>query len=110
MFGIEDDVVLKQVSSKDNVFFVDVREPEEIEQSSLQDKPFVAGKFLLEDNSDEALVSKELPDKEAHHIVFCAKGGRASKACQKLKTMGYSKVYNAGGLDDLDLFLDESED
>ena len=99
-FGIEDKEVLKDVSADDKVVFVDVRNPDEIEQAKCC-RPYVEGKYLLE-NCDEEVVCKDLPDKDAPHIVFCAKGGRASKACQKLKDMGYSNVYNAGGLGDID--------
>lgn len=105
-FGIEDKDVLKDISKKDNVIFVDVRNPNEISESPSACSGFVAGKFLLEEDCAPDDVSKELPNKDAHHIVFCAIGGRASTACQKLREFGYSNVYNAGGVGDLDLFLD----
>ena len=38
-------------------------------------------------------------------IVFCGQGGRAKCAKAKLESLGYSKVFNAGGLLDVD-FLD----
>jgi len=99
-FGIEEKDILRNESKKKNVIFVDVRNPEEIQESHC-DRPFVEGKYLLE-NCDAGKVEDDLPDKDAPHIVFCAKGGRASKACQKLKSLGYKHVYNGGGLDDLD--------
>lgn len=34
-------------------------------------------------------------------IIYCASGRRASKAEQVLKSKGYTKVYNAGGLADM---------
>mmetsp|Transcript_26766 Transcript_26766/g.37745 ORF Transcript_26766/g.37745 Transcript_26766/m.37745 type:complete len:169 (+) Transcript_26766:36-542(+) len=105
MFGIEDKTFLKDVSTKENVIYVDVRDPDEIEQAQCS-KPFVAAKYLLGE-CDQDMVGKDLPDKDANHVVFCAKGGRASKACQKLKDLGYTNVYNAGGVGDLDLFLEE---
>mmetsp|Transcript_30186 Transcript_30186/g.61292 ORF Transcript_30186/g.61292 Transcript_30186/m.61292 type:complete len:164 (-) Transcript_30186:2317-2808(-) len=99
-FGIEDKDVLKNVSANTDVVFVDVRNPDEIEQAKCC-RPFVEGKYLLGD-CDSDLVCKDLPVKDAPHIVFCAKGGRASKACQKLKDLGYTNVYNGGGLGDID--------
>lgn len=100
MFGIEEKGTLKDVSSNDKCIYVDVRNPDEIEQSQCC-RPFVEGSYLLGD-CDTEVVCKDLPDKDAHHVVFCAKGGRANKACQKLKELGYSNVYNAGGLGDID--------
>ena len=102
-FGIEDKDVLKTVASSksDNVVFVDVRNPDEIAEAQCS-RPFVEGKFLLEGDCDATNVQKYLPNKQAPHIVYCAKGGRAQKACQKLKELGYSNVYNAGGLSDID--------
>ena len=91
----------KKVFEKKNAVLVDVRNPKEIQESHC-DRPFVAGKYLLEENCDEGRVQDDLPDKDAPHIVFCAKGGRAGKACRKLKNLGYEYAYNAGGLEDLD--------
>ena len=104
-FGIEDKELLKKISSMDNAVLVDVRNEDEIEALSCN-QPFVAAKYLLNDNIDDDTMSKDLPDKNAHHIVFCAKGGRANKACANLRKNGYQNVYNAGGITDID-FLDE---
>ena len=100
-YGIEEKDSLRNKSKLKNAVFVDVRNREEIQESQC-DRPFVEGKYLLDENCDAGKVEDDLPDKDAPHIVFCAKGGRASKACQKLKSLGYKHVYNAGGLDDLD--------
>lgn len=32
--------------------------------------------------------------------VFCAAGGRAARACDMLKTLGFTDVHNAGGIAD----------
>ena len=109
-FGIEDATTLKGIVANNEVVFVDVRNPDEIEEASLQSRPFVEGKFLLGDDEDAAAAASLLPNKDATHLVYCAKGGRAAKACQRLKDLGYSKVYNAGGFNDLGLFLDGSDD
>lgn len=36
-------------------------------------------------------------DKEAPVLVYCAAGGRSSKAMQKLSALGFKKVYNLSG-------------
>jgi len=40
-------------------------------------------------------------DKARPIVVYCAKGGRASKAKQQLEAAGYTRVVNGGGFDDL---------
>jgi len=103
-FGIEDKDVLKDLASlKKNVAFVDVRDPHEIDEVKCESRPFVRGQYLLNNAAlDSRVVSKDFPDKTASIIVFCAKGGRAAKACKNLRDLGYSSVYNAGGIGDLD--------
>jgi rhodanese-related sulfurtransferase len=45
-------------------------------------------------------VPEELPDKEAVLLVYCRTGRRAADASQKLADMGYTKVYDFGGIED----------
>jgi len=40
-------------------------------------------------------------DKSKPVVVYCAKGGRAQKAKDKLEAAGYTHVVNGGGFDDL---------
>ncbi|MBR5970547.1 MAG: rhodanese-like domain-containing protein [Lachnospiraceae bacterium] len=40
-----------------------------------------------------------VPDKSMPVYVYCQKGGRASKAADKLKKMGYTQVINIGGIE-----------
>ncbi len=40
-------------------------------------------------------------DKNKTYYLYCAAGGRSSKATQYLKTQGFKKVYNLGGYDRL---------
>lgn len=40
-------------------------------------------------------------DKSKPVVVYCAKGGRAQQAKEKLEAAGYTHVVNGGGFDDL---------
>ena len=40
-----------------------------------------------------------LHDKSAPVFVYCQSGSRSRKAASELKKMGYSEVYNIGGID-----------
>jgi rhodanese-related sulfurtransferase len=46
--------------------------------------------------SDRAL--QELPDKNAVILVYCRSGRRSADASQKLVKMGYTQVYDFGGI------------
>lgn len=45
-------------------------------------------------------VTQLYPDKETEIHLYCAAGVRAEKAKRALEAAGYSKVLNAGGIDD----------
>jgi rhodanese-related sulfurtransferase len=109
-FGIVNKETLRRVvegQKKNDVVFLDVRNPDEIAESSLSNVPFVVveGRYLLSEDSASIAkqASRDIPRKDTPCIVFCAKGGRAMKACQTLTNdLGYTNVYNAGGISDID--------
>ena len=125
MFGLVEDqdvvrklLLEKQQNNKGNdengssndVVFLDVRNPDEIAQSSLMDKdiPYIEGRYLLDNSPDDdkLTVIQEQLQKSKKLVVFCAKGGRAMKAIETLKKLGYTQdngydVYNAGGINDV---------
>lgn len=41
-----------------------------------------------------------LHDKSVPLFVYCQSGGRSRQAVSKLKKMGYTEVYNIGGIED----------
>lgn len=41
---------------------------------------------------------RKLPDKEAEIFVYCQSGSRSIRAAKMLLKMGYSRVYNLGGI------------
>lgn len=41
---------------------------------------------------------QELPDKKAEILVYCRSGHRSSQAAHKLVEMGYTQVYDFGGI------------
>ena len=72
---------------------VDVRQPDEHE---LQRIP---GSLLLPlDNINAESAARVLPDKNALTYVYCRSGVRSTVACEKLEALGYTNLYNLGGL------------
>lgn len=42
----------------------------------------------------------ELPDKDELILIYCRSGNRSKQAAQKLCDMGYSNIYEFGGIID----------
>ena len=84
---------------------LDVRGREEIEQLSLPSKySFLHVEVTRTDSSLLVKRAHEvLPNKDVPVICFCRSGRRSEVAKQTLLKMGYSKVFNAGGLTTGDL-------
>ena len=61
-----------------------------------------AGAVLLPqedlDTMDEGEILEGLPDLDAPVLLYCRTGRRAALAAVKLEEMGYTRLYNLGGL------------
>ena len=73
---------------------LDVRTPEEFKEGHIE------GALLLPNTEIEAKASSVLPDKDARILVYCRSGNRSEEAALKLIDMGYSNVYDFGGIID----------
>ena len=83
-----------RMDSGDSVLIVDVRTLEEFEAGHIPGAINVPNEGIL----DEMPV--ELPDKNAETLVYCRSGRRSSDAAHKLVAMGYTAVYDFGGIID----------
>lgn len=54
-------------------------------------------------------VSRSYPDKDTDIALYCGSGGRAGIAAGALKAAGYTRVTNAGGIDDARRLRDLAE-
>lgn len=52
-------------------------------------------------------IDQYVADKQTPILLYCRSGRRAGIAEQALKDQGYEKVYNVGGLEDIQKFLAE---
>ena len=77
-----------------DVTLLDVRTQEEFAEAHIE------GALLLPDYEIEQKASELLPDKDAVILVYCRSGRRSQGAAQKLIEMGYSQVYDFGGIID----------
>lgn len=103
------------------VTFLDVRGPEEIAAAPLN----LPSNIQKKSNSVSCACSRTdatalvkaatsssesdtplLPDKDATIIIFCKSGARAKAGKLALEEVGYTKIYNAGGLTDMTFLQD----
>jgi rhodanese-related sulfurtransferase len=75
--------------------FLDVRTEDEFKKGHIPGTKFLQRGWL------ELAVSRIIPDKETHIVVYCASGFRSGLATYTLKQMGYENVDNMlGGWND----------
>ena len=73
---------------------VDVRREDEYAEGH------IPGAILIPNESIENTPPKELPGFKQIILVYCRSGRRSKEASQKLADMGYSNVYEFGGITD----------
>jgi len=71
---------------------VDVRTRAEFRERHIKDAKLVPLDEI------EFRAETELPDKNAVLLVYCQSGGRSASAVQILADLGYTSVYNFGGI------------
>ena len=59
----------------------------------------IPGATLLPDTSIEYKAQTTLPDKNALILVYCRSGKRSQSATKLLVSMGYTNVYDFGGIE-----------
>ena len=59
----------------------------------------IPGAILLPDFDVEAQAPYVLPDKDAIILVYCRSGRRSENAARLLASMGYTNVYDFGGIE-----------
>ncbi|MBQ9552483.1 MAG: rhodanese-like domain-containing protein [Clostridia bacterium] len=71
---------------------VDVRRPDEFETGH------IPGAICIPNESIESEPPEELPDLNQIILIYCRSGRRSKEAAQKLFDMGYTRVFEFGGI------------
>jgi len=74
------------------VIILDVRTRQEYQTG------YIPGAICMPDNRVKAHAYRVLPNKSALILVYCKGGSRSSSACRTLASMGYTNVYDFGGI------------
>jgi rhodanese-related sulfurtransferase len=84
----------ENLEANEDILLIDVRTPEEFEEKRIPNS------ILVPDYDIDKLAPEILPDKDAQIYLYCRSGARSSAAAAKLADMGYTQVYDIGGIID----------
>ncbi len=80
------------MDSEENIVILDVREQYEFDAGHIPDAT------LLPLGDISAKAAQILPDKDQKILVYCRSGSRARTAANTLVRMGYTQIYDLGGI------------
>lgn len=91
---IDAEKAMEMMASGDPYTLVDVRTQAEFDDGHIE------GALLLPNDQLETLATEQLPDKDAVILVYCRSGNRSAAASELLVELGYTNVYDFGGIMD----------
>jgi len=84
----------QMMQDTDEYILLDVRTDDEYKQGHIE------GAVLIPDYEIGNRAATELPDKNAVILIYCRSGRRSANAVGELIVMGYTNVYDFGGIND----------
>lgn len=94
--SISQDTAREMMAVNDGHVIVDVRRQDEY------DAGHIPGAILIPNESIETVQPEELPDLDQTILIYCRSGNRSKQAAQKLADMGYTHIYEFGGINTWD--------
>lgn len=91
---ITDEEARDMMMSEESFILLDVRTEEEYKEKR------IAGAVLIPDYAITDRAETDLPDKNILILVYCRSGRRSENATKELVDMGYTNVYDFGGIND----------
>lgn len=91
---ISADEALEMMESGDDFILLDVRTDGEYKENRIE------GAVLIPDYEVAERAEDELPDKDALILIYCRSGRRSANVANDLIDMGYTNVYDFGGIID----------
>lgn len=89
---IDQETAKKMMEANDGHIVVDVRRQDEY------DGGHIPGAILIPNESIGDTAPEALPDPDQIILIYCRSGNRSKQAAQKLTGMGYTNVYEFGGI------------
>ena len=91
---ISQEEAVKMMGEETGYLIVDVRRPDEYAEGHIPDAINVPNEEIMDE------MPKALPDKDQVLLIYCRTGRRSKEAAEKLVNMGYTNVYEFGGIND----------
>lgn len=88
------DEAIDMMETEKNYVILDVRTLEEFKDKH------IPGAICVPNETIGTTDIPSLPDKEQMILVYCRSGNRSKQASQKLADMGYTNIYEFGGIND----------
>lgn len=88
------DEAYEMMQGDEEVVIVDVRTKEEYEEKH------IPGALLIPNEEITETPPAELPVMDAKILIYCRSGNRSAQAAEKLSKMGYTNIYDFGGIND----------
>ena len=82
------------MATEENYIILDVRTTEEFAEKHIPNAINIPNETI---GSEELA---ELPDKNQLILVYCRSGNRSKQASEKLAALGYTNIYEFGGIND----------
>lgn len=89
---ITQDEALQMMEEQTGYLIVDVRRPDEFARRH------IPGAINVPDETIGSEMPEALPDREQVLLLYCRSGNRSKQAARKLADMGYTNVYEFGGI------------
>lgn len=93
--GVDAESAVGLLTDRDDLVVVDVRTPQEFAEGH------VAGAELLDIYDPAFQDSVDGLDRDGAYLVYCRTGNRSGQAAALMEELGFTEVYDAGGLDAL---------
>lgn len=88
------DEAVSMMETEEDYIILDVRTLEEFKEKH------IPGAICVPNETIGNAEIPSLPDKEQMILVYCSSGNRSKQAAQKLADMGYTNIYEFGGIND----------
>ena len=89
---ISQDEAMQMMQDQTDYLIVDVRRPDEFAEGH------IAGAINVPNEEITDEMPELLPDKDHLLLIYCRSGNRSKEASQKLADIGYTNVYEFGGI------------
>lgn len=91
---IDQETAMRMMEQDDGHVIVDVRRQDEYDEGHIPDA------ILIPNETIESEPPETLPDYDQIILIYCRSGNRSKQASQKLADMGYTNIYEFGGIID----------